>query len=98
MKLFWIIILVFFYSIFQKKGYLADPVLQKKKLFLYHMYYQKVKIMCFFFLEKGPTNYRVVGFCNRNRYAEANYELIRTSSFNILFHSYSHTYIIGHGY
>ena len=49
-----------------------------------------------FFKEKGPTNYLVVSFCNRNRYAEANYELIRTSFFNILFYSYYnyHNYII----
>ena len=38
--------------------------------------------------EKGPKNYLVVGFCNRNRYAEANHELIRTSFFNTLLYSY----------
>ena len=55
-----------------------------KALFLDHRYHQKAKMM-FLLWEKGPTNYLAVDFCNRNRYAEANYKLIHTSFFNTLF-------------
>ena len=51
--------------------------------------YVSSKRKFFWFLaEKRPTNYLVVGFCNRNRYAEANYEFVRTPFFNILFYNY----------
>lgn len=34
----------------------------------------------YFLKKKGLTNYLVVGLCNRNLFAEANYELIRTQT------------------
>ena len=60
-------------------------ILWLKTLFLDCRHHQKAKIM-FFLRKKDPTDYLVVEFCNRNRYAEVNYAQF-TQDIDFLFFS-----------
>ena len=68
-----------FSEIWPKMTIWFNHIILLETLILVHSYHWKAYQMCFFF-KKGLKNYLVVGFCNRNCFVVANYELIRTQT------------------